>query len=52
MGAHIVETAAPFRLIRWFSSDGEEASLLGSTRLAYWQLNQPGGEKYLKNLLQ
>ncbi len=24
--------------------------LLGSTRLAYWKLNGPGGEKYLKEL--
>ena len=24
--------------------------LLGSTRLAYWTLNKPGGEKYLKQL--
>ena len=47
---YLVETAAPFRLVRWFASDGEEASLLGSTRLAYWRLNQPGGEKYLKTM--
>ena len=47
---YLVETASPFRLIRWSASDGEEAALLGSSRLAYWQMNQPGGEKYLKAL--
>jgi hypothetical protein len=45
-----VETAVPFRLVKWTSSDGEEASLLGSKRLAYWQMNGPGGEKSLKDL--
>ena len=29
---------------------GEEGVLLGSSRLAYWKLNAPGGEKYLKEL--
>jgi hypothetical protein len=47
---YLVETAAPFRLIRWSASDGEEGSLLGSERLAYWEMNGPGGEKYLKAL--
>jgi hypothetical protein len=47
---YLVETAPPFRLVRWSASDGEEASLLGSDRLAYWQMNHPGGEKYLKAL--
>jgi hypothetical protein len=45
-----VETAPPMRLIRWSATDGEEGSLLGSSRLAYWTMNQPGGEKYLKAL--
>ena len=49
---YLVESAKPFRLIRWFASDGEEASLLGSDRLAYWERNGPGGEKYLKKLRQ
>jgi len=47
---YFVETAPPFRLIRWSASDGEEGSLLGSQRRAYWELNAPGGEKYLKAL--
>jgi hypothetical protein len=47
---YLVETAPPFRLVRWSASDGEEGSLLGSDRLAYWELNKPGGEKWLKGL--
>jgi len=44
------ESEPPYRLVRWASDTGEEAALLGSTRLAYWKLNGPGGEKYLKEL--
>ena len=47
---YLVETAAPFRLVRWTASDGEEASLLGSKRMAYWEMNGPGGEKSLKDM--
>jgi hypothetical protein len=45
-----VEAAPPYRLVRWTADDGEEASLLGSDRLRYWEMNGPGGEKWLKNL--
>jgi hypothetical protein len=45
-----VEKAAPRRLVRWTSSDGEDARLLGSDRLAYWQLNRAGGEAALERL--
>jgi hypothetical protein len=45
-----IEAAAPYRLVRWSTSAGEEGSLLGSTRLAYWKLNGPGGEKYLAEM--
>jgi hypothetical protein len=45
-----VEAASPRRLLRFAGPNGEEGLLLGSTRLAYWKLNQPGGEKYLKEL--
>jgi len=45
-----IETAAPHRLVRWSTSAGEEGSLLGSTRLAYWKLNAPGGEQYLAEI--
>jgi len=45
-----VEAAAPFRLVRWSTDTGEEASLLGSTRLSYWKLNGPGGEQHLAEI--
>ncbi|MFN8096246.1 MAG: hypothetical protein U0599_29210 [Vicinamibacteria bacterium] len=45
-----VETAPPFRLLRQTGPDGERLELTGSTRLAYWQLNKPGDEKYLREL--
>jgi hypothetical protein len=48
--SYAVEAAEPFRLVRQTGAHGEELLLLGSTRLAYWTLNGPGGEKYLKQL--
>jgi hypothetical protein len=45
-----IEQAPPFRIVRWSVDTGEEGVLLGSTRLAYWKLNAPGGERYLKDL--
>jgi hypothetical protein len=45
-----VEAASPFRLVRQRGPEGEELALRGSTRLPYWQLNGPGGERYLKEL--
>lgn len=45
-----VETAGARRLIRWESSSGERADLLGADRMKYWQMNQPGGEAALKRL--
>ncbi len=45
-----VEKAAPRRVLGWKSSGGDEANLLETTRLAYWQLNRPGDEKYLQQL--
>jgi hypothetical protein len=44
------ESASPYRLVRWSVDGGEEGVLLGSTRLAYWKLNAPGGEKHLEEL--
>lgn len=44
------EAQAPYHLVRWASDGGEEALLLKSTRLAYWKLNTPGGESYLREL--
>jgi hypothetical protein len=45
-----IEAAAPHRLVRWSADGGEEGSLLGSTRLAYWKLNGPGGEAHLAEI--
>jgi hypothetical protein len=47
---YAVEAAPPHRLIRWSSDAGEDAVLLGSSRLSYWKLNGPEGEKYLKEI--
>lgn len=45
-----VEKAAPRRVLGWKSKDGDEGKILKTTRLPYWKLNQPGDEKYLKEL--
>ena len=45
-----VEAEAPHRLLGWQSSSGEAGHLLGSARLPYWQMNQPGGEQALRQL--
>jgi hypothetical protein len=44
------EAQPPYRLVKRSSDSGEELVLLRSTRLAYWKLNAPGGERYLKEL--
>lgn len=45
-----VEAGGARRILRWESSTGERAELLGSDRMKYWQMNQPGGEAALKRL--
>jgi hypothetical protein len=45
-----IESASPHRVVRQTGPDGEELALKGSTRLAYWRLNAPGGEQHLKEL--
>ena len=45
-----IEAQAPYRLVRQTGPQGEELQLLGSTRLAYWRLNAPGGERHLREL--
>jgi hypothetical protein len=42
-----IEDAAPHRILAWRSTTGDAGELLGSARLAYWQLNREGGEKNL-----
>ncbi|HET7291592.1 MAG TPA: hypothetical protein VFM88_04130 [Vicinamibacteria bacterium] len=46
----LFEAKPPYRLVRWSTDQGEDAVLLGSTRLAYWQLNARGGEKHLREM--
>lgn len=41
------ETKFPHRLIKWESYAGNQYQLLKSEKLAYWQLNKPGDERYL-----
>ena len=40
-----VETAEPHRVLGWRSSDGEEAHILRTARMPYWQLNHNGDER-------
>jgi hypothetical protein len=47
---YAIESAPPYRLVKLSADDGESLELLGSTRLAYWKLNAPGGEKHLAEL--
>jgi hypothetical protein len=47
---YVVEEAQPHRILSWRTSDGESATLLGSARLPYWELNGRGGESYLGRL--
>ena len=39
-----VERAAPRRILGWTTSTGEEAEILATERLAYWELNALGDE--------
>jgi hypothetical protein len=34
-----VETAAPHRIVRWETSEGEQGELLGAERMKYWEMN-------------
>ncbi len=45
-----IEVAPPHRLIRQTGASGEELALTGSVRMAYWELNAPGGEKHLRRI--
>jgi len=60
-GRFWIESVYPHRILKWVWSaepghggtraprEGlDEGELLGSTRLAYWRLNGPGGERYLR----
>ncbi len=45
-----VERAWPHRLVKWRSSHGEIAEMLGSERLAYWQEHNNGDEALLREI--
>jgi hypothetical protein len=45
-----VEKAAPHRIVRWTSTDGQEAVLLGSRRSQYWRQNSEGFESELEKI--
>ena len=45
-----VESAWPHRIIRWESSSGEQAEMLKSARMKYWEMNGPGKQDALKQL--
>ncbi len=47
---YLVEASWPHRIVEWESDQGESGKLLGSARLPYWKLHDPGDEKYLKEL--
>ena len=46
----LVERRPPRRILGWQDSRGEQATLLKTVRLPYWQLNRLGDERYLKRL--
>jgi hypothetical protein len=48
--SYAFESAPPYRLVKVAGQDGVALELLGSTRLAYWKLNAPGGETHLREL--
>lgn len=45
-----IEVAPPHRVIRWSTSDGEVAEMVGSERIPYWSLHGPGDEENLTRL--
>jgi hypothetical protein len=45
-----VEKAPPHRIVRWETTDGEQAKLRASDRMKYWELNSPEGEAALTRL--
>lgn len=45
-----VETAAPRRIVRWETTEGETAEMLASERLQYWKMNAKEFEDAVKRL--
>jgi hypothetical protein len=42
-----LESQFPYRMIKWEAYNKDRYELIDSKKLPYWELNQPGGEKYL-----
>jgi len=42
-----LEKSFPYRMVKWEAHNTDLYELIDSKKLAYWELNQPGGEKYL-----
>lgn len=49
-GRFHVEEEYPHKIVRWELAPDVAGELTGSKRLAYWQLNGPGGESHLADL--
>jgi hypothetical protein len=49
-GIFFIEEEYPHRIVRWEMLPDIRADLTGSSRLAYWKLNQNGHERYLAEL--
>ncbi|MDZ7640327.1 MAG: hypothetical protein U5J83_19070 [Bryobacterales bacterium] len=47
---YFVERAAPHRIVKWISDDGESAEMLRSVRGKYWQMNDVASEAKLSGL--
>jgi hypothetical protein len=45
-----VERAAPHRVVKWTTSDGETAELTGAARMKYWELHKEGDEAALARI--
>jgi hypothetical protein len=45
-----VEAHPPHRIVAWQGPSGEQARLVGSERLAYWQMKAPGDEAALERI--
>ena len=45
-----VEKLAPFRVLKYSTSEGVEGVLVASERMKYWELNKPEGVKALERL--
>jgi hypothetical protein len=49
-GEFLIEAAYPHRIVKWSLPPDVSGELTGSTRLAYWKLNQEGDESYVKEI--